>query len=317
MATRSQNVGADLSRPSADLSALGACSAIQVKKLICIIWPLRTISSKQFFNQGDPSMHDQARVVIIGAGIAGSSIAYHLTGRGWRDIVVLEQGSPISGTTSHAPGLVGQLRSSISLTKMLVYSISLYKQLKVDGEPGYFEVGSLRLASSKERMEELKRQVGFSRSAGLEAELISASEAKRMFPMMSLEGVEGALFLPTNVSAKAPILEEALATMEQQRGATIYENIRVTGIEVVNGHVKAINTSQGRIRTEIVVVAAGIWSPQIGRMVGISIPLIPMQHQYALTAPLPELSGEINIPNLRDLDNLVYFRQDGNSMVLG
>jgi len=262
-------------------------------------------------------MHDQARVVIIGSGIAGSSIAYHLTERGWRDIVVLEQGPLFRGTTSHAPGLVGQLRSSISLTKMLVYSIALYKQLQVNGNPGYFEVGSLRLASSKERMEELKRQVGFSRSAGLEAELISASEAKRLFPMMGLDGVEGALLLPTDGSAKAPILAEALATIAQQRGATFYANTRVTGIEVVNGHVKAINTSQGRIRTEIVVVAAGIWSPRIGRMVGISIPLIPMQHQYALTAPLPELSGEINIPNLRDPDNLVYFRQDGYSMVLG
>src|SRR5947207_7904903 len=262
-------------------------------------------------------MHDQARVVIIGSGIAGSSIAYHLTERGWQDIVVLEQGQLFSGTTSHAPGLVGQLRSSISLTKMLVYSISLYEELQVDGNPGYFEVGSLRLASSKERMEELKRQVGFSRSAGLEAELISASEAKRMFPMMSLDGVEGALLLPTDGSAKAPILADALVTIAQQRGATFYTNTRVTGIEVVNGHVKAINTSQGCIRTEIVVVAAGIWSPRIGRMVGISIPLIPMQHQYALTAPLPELSGQINIPNLRDPDNLVYFRQDGNSIVLG
>src|SRR5215470_19663683 len=161
-------------------------------------------------------MRDEARVVIIGSGIAGSSVAYHLTQRGWRDIVVLEQGPLIGGTTSHAPGLVGQLRSSISLTKMLVYSVELYKTLQVDGNPGYFEVGSLRLASSKERMLELKRQVGFSRSARLEAELISASEAKRMFPMMSLDGVEGALFLPTDGSAKASILAEALASVAQQ-----------------------------------------------------------------------------------------------------
>src|SRR5438067_4235825 len=126
-------------------------------------------------------MQDSARAVIIGSGIAGSSIAYHLTERGWRDIVVLDQGQLISGTTSHAPGLVGQLRSSISLTRMLVYSIALYKQLQINGNPGYSEVGSLRLASSKERMEELKRQVGFSKSVGLEAELISPSEAKRMF----------------------------------------------------------------------------------------------------------------------------------------
>src|SRR5579872_7190190 len=134
-------------------------------------------------------MHTSARVVIIGSGIAGSSVAYHLTERGWRDIVVLEQGALIGGTTSHAPGLVGQLRSSVSLTKMLVYSVALYKTLSVDGKPGYNGGGSLRLASSQERMEELKRQVGFSKSVGLAAELLSASEAKRMFPMMSLDGV--------------------------------------------------------------------------------------------------------------------------------
>ncbi len=262
-------------------------------------------------------MHDQARVVIIGSGIAGSSIAYHLTERGWRDIVVLEQGPLATGTTSHAPGLVGQLRSSISLTKMLVYSISLYKQLRVDGKPGYFEVGSLRLASSKERMEELKRQVGFSKSVGLEAELISASEARRMFPMMSLEGVEGALYLPTDGSGKAPILAQAMANIAQQRGATFYAHTRVTGIEVVNGRVQAVNTTQGQIRTEIVVVAAGIWSPLIGRLAGISIPLIPMQHQYAVTGSLPELAGGLSVPNVRDPDKLVYFRQDGESLVLG
>ncbi len=262
-------------------------------------------------------MHDQARAVIIGSGIAGSSIAYHLTERGWRDIVVLEQGPLIGGTTSHAPGLVGQLRSSISLTKMLVYSVALYKQLAVDGNPGYFQVGSLRLASSKERMQELRRQVGFAKSVGLEAELISASEARHMFPMMSLEGVEGALYLPTDGSAKAPVLAQTMANSARQRGATFYPDTRVTGIEVVNGRVQAVQTSQGRIRTGIVVVAAGIWSPHIGRMAGISIPLVPMQHQYVMTGPLPELAGDATIPNLRDPDKLVYFRQDGQCIVLG
>src|SRR5947209_8549783 len=262
-------------------------------------------------------MQDSARVVIIGSGIAGSSIAYHLTERGGRDIVVLEQGALINGTTSHAPGLVGQLRSSVSLTKMLVYSVALYKQLSVAGKTGYSEVGSLRLASSKERMEELKRQVGFSRSVGLKAELLSASEAQRMFPMMSLDGVEGALYLPTDGSARAPILAEAMAKAAQQRGATFYPYTHVMGIELKNGRVQAVQTSQGRIATEILVVAAGIWSPRIGRMVGISIPLIPMQHQYASTAPLPELAGNASVPNLRDPDKLVYFRQDGQCLVLG
>ncbi len=138
-------------------------------------------------------MHTSARVVIIGSGIAGSSLAYHLTRLGWRDVVVLEQGTLISGTTSHAPGLVGQLRSSVSLTKMLMYSVELYKELRVDGQAGYFGVGSLRLASSPERLEELKRQAGFARSVGLATELLSPREALEMFPLMSLDGVMGAL----------------------------------------------------------------------------------------------------------------------------
>lgn len=262
-------------------------------------------------------MQDQARAVIIGSGIAGSSIAYHLTELGWRDIVVLEQGPLINGTTSHAPGLVGQLRSSVSLTKMLMYSVDLYKKLRVDGKAGYFGVGSLRLASSKERMEELKRQAGFARGVGLEVELISAHEAQRLFPLMSLAGVEGALFLPTDGSARAPMLAEALANAARQAGATFYDHTLVTGIEVNKGRVQAVNTARGRVGTEIVVVAAGVWSPRLGRMAGVTIPLIPMQHQYAMTAPLGELAGDVTIPNLRDPDKLVYFRQDGECMVIG
>lgn len=261
-------------------------------------------------------MHNQARVVIIGSGIAGSSIAYHLTERGWRDVIVLEQGSLIGGTTSHAPGLVGQLRSSVSLTKMLMYSVSLYKQLQVDGTPGYFPVGSLRLASSKERLEELKRQAGFAKGVGLESELISAAEAKRLFPLMDARHVEGALWLPTDGSARAPILAQALANAARERGATFYANTSVTGFEIQQGRVNAVQTPQGRIQAEHVVIAAGIWSPRLGRMAGVNIPLLPMQHQYAQTVPLPELKG-VTVPNLRDPDHLVYFRQDSASLVLG
>lgn len=262
-------------------------------------------------------MHDHARVVIIGSGIAGSSIAYHLTAYGWHDIVVLEQGALISGTTSHAPGLVGQLRSSVSLTKMLMYSVELYRKLQVNGVPGYMEVGSLRLASSKERMEELQRQTGFAKGVGLAVELISASEAQRLFPLMSMKGVEGALYLPTDGSARATVLAMAMANAAQERGATYYPHTRVTSIDVKDGRVQAINTTQGNIRTDIVVVATGIWSPRIGRMAGVTIPLIPMQHQWAMTAPLPELTSDVSVPNLRDPDKLVYFRQDGPGLVIG
>ena len=262
-------------------------------------------------------MHNSARVVIIGSGIAGSSIAYHLTEYGWRDIVVLEQGALISGTTSHAPGLVGQLRSSVTLTKMLMYSVELYRTLQVNGVSGYMEVGSLRLASSKERMEELQRQAGFAKGVGLPVELISASEAQRLFPLMNMKGVEGALYLPTDGSARATVLAMAMAKAAQERGATYYPHTRVTGIAVRDGRVQGVNTTQGNIRTDIVIVATGIWSPRIGRMVGVTIPLIPMQHQWAMTAPLPELTSDVRVPNLRDPDKLVYFRQDGASLVIG
>ncbi len=262
-------------------------------------------------------MLNQARVVIIGSGIAGSSIAYHLTQMGWRDIVVLEQGPLISGTTSHAPGLVGQLRSSVSLTKMLMYSVSLYKDLQVEGKHGYDGVGSLRVASSKERMLELKRQLGFARGVGLDAALLTPQETQQLFPLMSTNGVEGALYLPSDGSARATILAEALANTARQRGATFYAETRVTGIEVVNGRVRAINTTQGRIQSEIIIAATGIWSPRIGQMVGVNIPLIPMQHQWALTAPLAGLSEEAKVPNLRDPDKLVYCRQDGLGLSLG
>src|SRR5579863_6183255 len=135
-------------------------------------------------------MHDSARVVIIGSGIAGSSIAYHLTEYGWGDIVVLEQGELASGTTSHAPGLVGQLRSSVGLTRLLIESVSLYRGLEFGGASGYQAVGSLRIASSKERLAELQRQKAFADRCGLEAQLLSTAETASLFPLMDAAGVE-------------------------------------------------------------------------------------------------------------------------------
>lgn len=166
-------------------------------------------------------------------------------------------------------------------------------------------------------MEELKRQAGFARGVELEAELLGPAETQRMFPLMSLEGAEGALYLPTDGSARAPILAQAMANTARQHGADFYPQTRITDIELQHGRVQAVHTTRGRIATEIVVVAAGIWSPRIGRMAGVALPLIPMQHQYAQTAPLPELAGNITLPNLRDPDKLVYLRQDGPSLVLG
>jgi glycine cleavage system aminomethyltransferase T/glycine/D-amino acid oxidase-like deaminating enzyme len=258
-----------------------------------------------------------AAIVIIGSGIAGASIAYHLTQLGRRDVVVLEQGALTSGTTAHAPGLVGQLRGSVGLTQVLLDSVALYRDLRLDGEAGYFPVGSLRLASSPARLEEIKRQDGFARGVGLQTELISTSEALARFPLMDPTDVLGALFLPTDGAAKAVILATALRRLAEAGGARFYADNAVTNVEVARGRVSAVVTKFGRIETETLVVAAGVWSPVIGRMAGVTIPLLPMQHQYERVGPLPELAGNVSLPNLRDPDRLVYFRQDGDSLVIG
>jgi 4-methylaminobutanoate oxidase (formaldehyde-forming) len=252
----------------------------------------------------------------VGAGIAGASIAYHLALSGWTEITVIEAGELAGGTTSHAPGLVGQLRSSVSLTRMLMYSVELYQTLELDCKPGFSEVGSLRLASSPERLEELERQVGFAQSVGLEAHLLGPGEAKALFPLMDMLAVEAALYLPHDGSATATILTRAMIRHAQELGVAFFPHTRVSEIEVERGRVRAVHSSAGRIETENVIVAAGIWSPLLGRMAGVSLPLIPMQHQYARSAPLPALSGS-SLPNLRDPDRLVYVRQDGEQFVLG
>ena len=156
--------------------------------------------------------------MVVGGGIAGSSIAYHLAGLGWRDVMVVEQGELVSGTTSHAPGLVGQLRPDPGLTKMLMASVALYRTLAADGEPGFLGEGSLRLASSPGRSAQLREQAADARAVGLEAHLVSPAEALRLFPLLSLDGVEGGLFIPGDGSAAAPVLAQALIRDARARG---------------------------------------------------------------------------------------------------
>jgi len=262
-------------------------------------------------------MQQHAQAVIIGSGICGSSIAYHLAKLGWTDVLLLEQGPLISGTTSHAPGLVGQLRSNRSLVRLLEESVRLYETLRIDSEPGFFKVGSLRLASSAARMAEIRRQHAFATEIGLRTELLSVADAKNLFPIMETSGVEGALFLPSDGSAKAPILAEAMRLAAEDLGVTVVSHARVTGIEVENGRVKSVTTIQGTVHTDILIAATGIWSPRIGSMAGVSIPLLPMQHQVIWTEALPGLDAAAPMANMRDPDNLVYFRQDGQSLVMG
>jgi glycine cleavage system T protein len=263
-----------------------------------------------------------ARVVIIGAGIVGCSLAYYLTRHGWRDVVVLDQGPLFEnwGSSSHAPGMMFQHNVSKTVCQLAMWSAETYRQVSPRTNPAFFSVGSMEIASTPERWEELKRRVGQCKSWGLEAHLIGPDEAKRLLPIMRTDDLHGAFYVPGDCVVKTSSICAELARLAEDRGATFYANTPVTGIDVARGHVKAVTTSHGRITTEIVVSAAGIWGPLIGRMAGVEIPLTPMQHIFARTGPLPELAGEtafIRLPILRHQDRDLYFRQYADAIGFG
>ena len=192
-------------------------------------------------------MKERAQAVVIGGGVGGCSILYWLARLGWQDVVLVERADLTSGSTFHSAGLVGQLRGSLSLTQMMMNSVELYRTLgkEVGLETGWHEVGSLRLASSEERMEELRRQAGWAKTFGLPLELISAEEAQRLFPPMSTEGVLGAAYLPTDGYIDPSQLTFALAEGARRRGAELYTNTRVTAIGTERGRVTGVETDKG------------------------------------------------------------------------
>lgn len=262
-------------------------------------------------------MAEHARAVIVGGGVAGCSVAYHLTARGWRDVVLLERAELTSGSTFHAAGLVGQLRSSVALTRLMMMSVELYRRLREETgrDPGWHEVGSLRLASSTERMAELRRQAGWAKTFGLPLEIVSAEEAAKLFPVISPEGLHGAAYLPTDGHLDPGGLAAALAEGARRRGAAIRTGVRVIGITVNDGRVQEVQTAAGPIRTEVVVNAAGMWAHEIGRMVGVTIPLVPIRHQYLTTKPIDGVHPRM--PVMRDPDLLDYFREEVGGLVVG
>ncbi len=258
-----------------------------------------------------------AQAVIIGGGVGGSSIAYHLTQMGWKDIVIIERHELTSGSTFHSAGLVGQLRTSSSLTKLMRYSTDLYRRLKTETgvDPGWNEVGSLRIASSDERLEELKRVVGYSKAFGMPLDIISPKECLDLFPLMSLDDVRGGVYLPTDGQIDPTGLTNALAAGAKSRGATFLTNTRVTEITVSENRVQGVVTDKGEIRTEVVINAAGLWGNTIANMVGLNLPIIPMAHLYLITKPVKDQPQKM--PTMRDPDNLVYYRGSESGMVAG
>jgi glycine cleavage system T protein len=259
----------------------------------------------------------QAQVVIIGGGVGGASIAYHLTLMGWKDVVLLERHELTAGSTWHSAGLVGQMRSDANLTRMMHYSTDLYRKLKAETgvDTSWREVGGLRLASSAERMEENKKLVGMARSFGVPMELISAKEAQDKFPLMSTEGVLGAAFTPNDGSIDPTGMTNAMAVGAKNRGAKIFTNTNVEGINLKDGRVCEVVTDKGTIKTEVVVNASGMWGREVGKMVGLNLPVVPMAHLYIMTKPIAGVTH--SFPNLRDPDLLVYWREEVGGIVTG
>ncbi len=258
-----------------------------------------------------------ARVVIIGGGVGGCSIAYHLTRMGWKDVVILERHELTAGSTWHSAGLVGQLRSDANLTRMMQYSTELYGRLKDETgqDTGWRQVGGLRLAASPERMQDLKRLVGMARSFGMPLELVSPQEAYAMFPLMNMDGVLGAAYTPTDGVIDPTMLTQALAKGARSHGAQIFEATNVEAIQIKRGRVHAVVTDRGTIQTEVVVNAAGQWGGEVGKMVGLNLPVAPMAHLYIITRPIEGVGR--HFPTLRDPDLLVYWREEVGGLVTG
>src|SRR5438067_1465119 len=261
-------------------------------------------------------MVGRARAVVIGGGVGGCSILYWLARLGWDDVVLVGRAGLTSGSTFHPAGLVGQLRGSLSLTKMMMSSVELYRTLgdEVGLETGWHEVGSLRLGSSQERLEELSRQAGWAKTFGLPLELISAEEAQRLFPPMSTDGVLGAAYLPTDGYIDPSQLTFALAEGARRGGAEVATHTRVSAVRVERGRVVGVETDKGAIDTNVVVNAGGMFAAEIGRLAGVNVPVVPMAHEYLVTRPadLP-----LDLPTMRDPSLLVYFRGESGGLVMG
>ncbi len=265
----------------------------------------------------DQDLPGRARIVIVGGGVGGISVAYHLAELGERDVVLIERADLTSGSTFHSAGLVGQLRSDPTLTRMNMDSVALYRMLQ-EGEhpPGWVECGGIRLACTPERMAEIRRQLGWAAAYGLPLEEISAAEAQRMFPLMDTGGVLGGAYLATDGYVDPSQLTYSLAAGARAGGVRTFTHTRVLGVGVASGRVTGVRTDRGDVEAEIVVNCGGMFAAEIGRMAGVRVPVVPMSHQYVVTGPLRTRDGA-HLPTLRDPDRLVYFREEVDGLVMG
>ncbi len=263
------------------------------------------------------ALPSRAEIVIIGGGIIGCSTAYHLAKEHKAEVVLLERAKLTSGSTFHAAGLVGQLRSSASITQLLKHSVELYGTLEAETglATGWKQNGGLRLANNQERWTEIRRQATTAHSFGLEMHLLSPKEARDLWPLMDVSDLVGAAFLPTDGQANPSDITQSLAKGARMHGARLFEGVTVTGIRVEDGRVRGVETDRGAVACDKLVNCGGQWAKAIGRLAGVSVPLQSMQHQYMVTEAIPGVTP--GLPTLRDPDRLTYFKEEVGGLVMG
>jgi 4-methylaminobutanoate oxidase (formaldehyde-forming) len=258
-----------------------------------------------------------AKAVVIGGGIIGCSTAYHLAKLGWTDTILLERKKLTSGTTFHAAGLVGQLRSNANITQLLGYSVDLYNRIEAETglATGWKMNGGLRLACNEERWIEVKRQATTAHSFGLPMELLTPSEAQKLWPLMDVSDVIGAAFLPTDGQANPSDITQALAKGARMAGVKIFEDTEVLDLEIDKGRIRAVLTPGGRVECEKVICCAGQWTRDFAKRYGVSVPLVSVEHQYMITEAIEGVTS--SLPTLRDPDRLTYFKEEVGGLVMG
>ena len=265
----------------------------------------------------DKPIPKNSKVVVIGGGIAGCSVAYHLAKLGWKDTVLLERDQLTSGTTWHAAGLVGQLGASATITRLRKYSLNLYKELEIKTglSTGLKQNGAITVASSAERLQELLRQATAAQLFNVNVEIVNKERIKELYPVINDEDILGGVYMPDDGQADPVGVTNVLAKAAKMEGAQIFEKTSVEKILIKNKKIVGVQTKFGKIDCEYVVIATGMWSRQIGEDIGVSIPLYPNEHFYIITEPLDKLPK--NLPVLRDYNSCLYLKEDAGKMLVG
>ncbi|WP_435090934.1 FAD-dependent oxidoreductase [Candidatus Pelagibacter bacterium nBUS_30] len=265
----------------------------------------------------EKALPSSTKVVVIGGGVAGCSVAYHLAKLGWKDTILLERDQLTSGTTWHAAGLVGQLGATATITKLRKYSLNLYKELekKTELSTGLKQNGAITVASSKERLQELLRQATSAQLFDVNVEVLDKQKVKDLYPVINDQDILGGVYMPEDGQADPVGVTNVLAKAAKMEGAKIFEKSPVTKILLKNNRIIGVETKEGKIDCEYVVLATGMWSRQIGEDIGVSVPLYPNEHFYIITEPMKDLPKDL--PVLRDYNDCLYLKEDAGKMLVG